>query len=278
MAQTRLAVAHTPISPDPRVNGAIIRQQMRDAKALGAKIILFPEGAASGYVKSQIKDWNDVDWTALTQELQHTARLAAELGIWTVIGSAHRLESDHRPHNSQYILSPDGGPTDRYDKQFLSNSEITDWFSPGRGEVVFEVDGIRFGCAICIEINFPELFARYERLGVDAVLISTYSDNPDDALLARAHAHLNKLWIALAVPANARHQHVTSLVAGPDGQILTQGALGSPSVSIVDLDPGDGRWDIHLQKARPWRRRAREGAIYDEKRVVDPRSDDTRSF
>jgi predicted amidohydrolase len=29
--------------------------------------------------------------------------------------------------------------------------------------VVFDVDGYRFGCVICVEINFPHLFSQYER-------------------------------------------------------------------------------------------------------------------
>lgn len=33
--------------------------------------------------------------------------------------------------------------------------------------MVFDVDGFRFGIAICIEINFPDLFAHYDRLDVD---------------------------------------------------------------------------------------------------------------
>ena len=80
---------------------AEIRRLMELARAQGAHIIHFPEAAMSGYTKSQIKSWDDVDWSALETELKQTARLAASLGLWAVIGSAHRLTAPHRPHNSR---------------------------------------------------------------------------------------------------------------------------------------------------------------------------------
>ncbi|WP_282609112.1 carbon-nitrogen hydrolase family protein [Pelagibius sp. Alg239-R121] len=278
MPGIRLAVAHTPVTADPARNGAAIRAQMRAANDLGARLVQFPEAAASGYTKSEIKDWRTIDWLALRRELEATADLARELGLWVVLGSAHPLSSGNRPHNSLYIIDDKGRLFDRYDKQYLSNSEVNDWFSPGFRRVQFEVDGIRFGCAICIEISFPELFQHYEKSGVDVVLISSYSDSLYDELLARAHAHLYKLWVTLSVPANLRHDDVTSLVAGPNGEVLVQGERGAPSITAIDVDPDDDRWEIELRRARPWRRRARAGGIYREKNVIDERSDRRTSF
>jgi len=60
-----LAIAQSLITPDVRANGTEIRRLMELARAAGADIVHFPEGAMSGYTKSQIKSWNDVDWNAL---------------------------------------------------------------------------------------------------------------------------------------------------------------------------------------------------------------------
>lgn len=278
MARTRIAVAQTPITADPRRNGEAIRAQMRAAAAQGARLIQFPEGAASGYSKSEISDWADVDWPLLRRELEATAALAGELGVWVVLGSAHPLSAGTRPHNSLYVIDGRGRLLDRYDKRFLSNSEVNDWFSPGFRPVVFELDGIRFGCALCIEISFPEVFRGYEEAGVDAVLLSSYSDVPDDRLLTCAHAHLNKLWVSLSIPANPRHAEVSSLVAGPNGEVLAEGQLGGPSVTLLEIDPAEARWEIELRRARPWRRKARLGEIYTDKKVNDERSTRRESF
>ncbi|MBP6878070.1 MAG: hypothetical protein KBC34_08610 [Phenylobacterium sp.] len=45
----RVAIAQTPVGFDPRANGAVIRAQMREAAAAGARLIQFTEGAMSGY-------------------------------------------------------------------------------------------------------------------------------------------------------------------------------------------------------------------------------------
>jgi hypothetical protein len=89
---------------DPRVNGAEIRLQMRRAAKAGAKLIQFTEGAISGYKSGANKQsparWN-VDWPVLRNELETTAALAAELRLWTVVGSNHPLTPPNRPHNVQ---------------------------------------------------------------------------------------------------------------------------------------------------------------------------------
>jgi predicted amidohydrolase len=36
-------------------------------------------------------------------------------------------------------------------------------YTPGSGPVTFEVDGLRFGCALGIEVHFPKVLAEYER-------------------------------------------------------------------------------------------------------------------
>ena len=40
--------------------------------------------------------------------------------------------------------------------------------------MVFEVDRFRMGLALCIEAHFPGVFAEYERLDVDCVLLSAH--------------------------------------------------------------------------------------------------------
>nr|WP_295111519.1 hypothetical protein [uncultured Caulobacter sp.] len=38
-----------------------------------------------------------------------SANLAGELGLWTVVGSTHRLSAPHKPHNSVYVIDASGG-------------------------------------------------------------------------------------------------------------------------------------------------------------------------
>ena len=46
--------------------------------------------------------------------------LAGGLRLWTVVGSAHRLSGDHKPHNCAYVIDASGALVDRYDKRFCA--------------------------------------------------------------------------------------------------------------------------------------------------------------
>ena len=256
----RIATAQSLIAADPRRNGEHIRELMRRARAAGARLVHFPEGALSGYVKAQIHDWNEVDWDLVRRELDLTARLSGELGIWTVLGCNHPGESAQRPYNSLVVISDGGDVVGRYDKRCCSFTELSDWYTPGRSPLVFEVDGFRFGCAICIEVQFPEMFLEYERLDADCVLFSVYSDDPMFALLARAHAETTCQWVSLSNPAQCSGRGgLASCLIGPDGGVIGRcHEEGEPAIVVTDLDRDDPCFAVPLQKARPWRRSARE--------------------
>jgi predicted amidohydrolase len=136
--------------------------------------------------------------------------------------------------------------------------------------VVFDVDGYRFGCAICIEVNFPRLFAEYDRLGVDCLLLSAW---PVDTIFyrkAQVHAAINNYWLSLSVPAQSADL-MPSAVFGPDGSEL---ATVSGQLAVVTLDRAAPEFHIALDLARPWRAEADHGAIYRDRRVEDRRSTD----
>jgi predicted amidohydrolase len=268
----RIATTQPTASADTRDNGHQARELMRQAAAAQVRLIQFPEGFLSGYAKEQIADWDDVDWAAVRDELTKVAELAAELEMWVVLGSAHPLTPPHRPHNSLYVISDQGQVVARYDKRFCSNTEITRFYSPGFEPVVFDVDGYRFGCAICIEINFPQLFAEYERLGVDCLLLSAW---PVDSIFfrkAQAHAAINNYWLSLSVPEQSAGL-MRSAIIGPDGSHLA--SVDAPAdLAVVTLDRHAPEFHIALDLARPWRAAANEGDIYRCRRVDDLRSTD----
>jgi predicted amidohydrolase len=272
----RIAIAQTTVSDDARQNGPTVRRLMRRAAEAGARLIQFPEGCLTGYAKEQIRSWDQVDWTAIEDEHHQVAALAAELRLWVVLGSTHRLTSPHRPHNSLYVIADDGQVVERYDKRYCSHTEILGYYTPGARLVVFSVDGFRFGCALCIEINFPELFEEYERLGVDCLLLSAYPVDSVFEIKARAHAAINNYWLAMATPAQTSALLNSELI-GPNGTVLAR-ADASTELIIGELDRHAPEFDIALNKARPWRAGARQGDIYRSHRVCDPRSDDLNSF
>jgi hypothetical protein len=47
--------------------------------------VQFLEGAMSGCSKTQIKNWDYVDWDAIVNEWRSTAALARELDLWVAV-------------------------------------------------------------------------------------------------------------------------------------------------------------------------------------------------
>jgi predicted amidohydrolase len=273
----RIATTQSRISADARENGREVRRLMHEARSAGADLVHFPEAAASGCSKAHVKDWGRFDWGVLVEELHATADLARGLGLWVVVGSAHRLTPPHRPHNSLYIISDRGEVATRYDKRFLSHTEVTGWHTPGREPCVFEAGGWRFGCVLCIEVHFPELFREYANLGVDCVLFSAYADNAMFGVQAQGYAASHSYWVSVSAPTQLSHGLPSRLI-GPTGEVQ---AIATPLQSgvVVDvLDERCPRWEVALHRAKPWRARARDGAVYRQRYVRDPRSDARSSF
>ncbi|MFI7511741.1 carbon-nitrogen hydrolase family protein [Micromonospora aurantiaca] len=271
-----IAAAQPLVTCDAARNGAAVRTLMHRAHHQGAQLVQFPEGALSGYAgqaKDHFAGWH-VDWSTLRRELDQTAALAGELGLWVILGSNHRLSGAHRPHNSLYVISDQGHIVDRYDKRYLSHTEITTFYTPGFTPTVLDIAGFKLGLALCIEINFPELFLDYLQQGVDCVLFSTFSEDPTFAVIAQGHAATMSQWVSVSVPAQCSNAMPAGVI-GPHGAWLTRCTSdGTPDLACATLDRDTPELRIALHAARPWRATARDGAIYRQRRVDDPRSHD----
>jgi predicted amidohydrolase len=181
-----------------------------------------------------------------------------------------------------YVISDQGELVTRYDERLLSNTKLSHMYTPGSSPVTFEVDGLRFGCAMGIEVHFPVVFAEYERLDVDGVLFSTAgpgetSDAAAFAAEAQAHAAANSLWVSFAIAAQHGGAAPSGTVA-PDGRWAARCPADERSaVAIADIDNRPESIDIAITRARPWRRLARAG-VYDAHLVTDDRSTDRAAF
>ena len=252
----RIAVAQSTVHEDPtnaallRESGAEVRRLMQQAADAGARLVHFTEGAIcfpSKRVMSELgpdevgpSDWSKAEWSVLQEELDRIVALSRELGIWTVIPSVHQLPAPKRPHNSMYVVSDQGKVVTRYDERALSTTKITWMYTPGREPVTFEVDGYRVGLALGLDVLFPELFTAYDRLGVDAVLVSYastgVSQNEHIGVQTRGMAATNTYWISLAVPADPG-AGLESGVSDPSGKWAIQGPADStPGIAVTDLN------------------------------------------
>ncbi|WP_457583383.1 carbon-nitrogen hydrolase family protein [Ensifer canadensis] len=288
----RLAVAQTSLFDDPRdisglrASGMEMRRLMREARDAGARLIHFPEGATCAPNKRIMSetgprdigpsDWNRFEWTVLREELSATSQLARDLKLWTVFGSVHQLTPPHCPHNCLYVVSDHGELVTRYDERMLSNTKISFMYAPGKIPVAFEVDGVRFGCALGMETHYPEIFREYEALDVDCVLFSTTGEVPVAAPAFAAevlgHAASNAYWVSYSAHA-PQSVAVPSGIAAPVGQWAAQcSSDGTPAIAVAEIKPNPEH------PARLWRRTARADRYMPHQIHSDPRSDGRNTF
>ncbi|MFT6808354.1 MAG: putative amidohydrolase [Saprospiraceae bacterium] len=237
----------------------------------GADIVHFCEGALSGYTKEQLGSPENINFGQIRLEITSIQNLARKYKVWIVLVCIHELSEGNRPHNSLYIISDEGEIINRYDKRKCSNNEITNWYTPGFESCTFSVKGIKFGCMVCIEVNFTELFVEAEDQDVQCILYSSYSKNDIFGVQFQGYAATHNYWISMSIPKN-ESKFLSSQFIGPDGRIIKKCIRTRNSIIISEINIEADQWNISIKKAKPWRKKARAGEIYKSLYVNDERS------
>lgn len=273
------ATCQFPVSSDPRANGEWIRKQMRLASSKGADIAHFPEAALSGYAGVDHGSLEEFPWDVQRDELESILGLARELEQWVVLGAAHRLSGDNKPHNSLYVIHPEGKIVERYDKRFCTSGDLR-YYSPGDHFSVFEVNGVKCGLLICYDIRFPEVFRQYHLREVELIFHSFYNARQKEGAIhpkimpptAQARAATN--YVFLSVNNSCAPRSWESLFVTPDGLIHQKLLLDEPGVMVNLVDTRRKYYDA----SRPYRKDAIEGKLHSGDTVEDPRSRDRTAY
>jgi predicted amidohydrolase len=299
-----VATCQFPVSSNVVRNGGYVIRQMRVARERGALVAHFPEACLSGYAGSDCESYEGFDWDVLERVTRRVLDLACELGLWVVVGSAHRLTGGHKPHNSVYVVDHTGALVERYDKRFCAGdasgrSGDLAHFTPGDHFSVFSIGGIRCGVLICYDYRYPELYREYKRRGVQLMFHSFHAAHatPDRfaamrATLGAGVEHLNSgatfTYPGITMPATmtaaaaANHMWIScpnssarescwgAFFVRADG--VTTGRLprnrAGVLISMVDTDA-----ELY-DSTVTWRERALSGVLHSGELVEDPRSEE----
>ncbi|MEA1938757.1 MAG: carbon-nitrogen hydrolase family protein [Pseudomonadota bacterium] len=270
----RVATCQFPVGADVRANAERIRAQMREARQQGADVVHFCESALPGYVGADHPTLKGFDWELLTKETKSILALAAELKLWVVLGSMHRLSGGNKPHNCLYLIGPDGKIVDRYDKRFCTGRDLRH-YSAGDHFVTFEVNGVRCGLLICYDLGFPELYRQYAKRGVRVMFHSFYNAcSKENAawfseyslLLVRSRAFCNGMFVSMSNTSGPYNW--PSCEIEPDGTIAGKLTVGKPDVMIIEMDTRKKYKD----STGAFRMRAIDGKLSSGPDVDDPRS------
>ncbi len=270
----RVATCQFPVSADVHANAEWIRAQMREARQQGADIAHFSESALSGYAGVDIPTLKGFDWELLTGETESILALAADLKLWVVLGSMHRLSDGHKPHNCLYVVNPGGKIVDRYDKCFCTRSDLRH-YSPGDHFATFEINGVRCGLLICYDLGFPEMYRQYAKRGVRVMFHSFYNARSKNLaarhaehapLLGRARAICNGMFVSMSNTCGPYGW--PSYLITPDGAIVGKLTAEKQEIMVNTIDSRKKYRD----STRVFRLRAIDGKFSSGPAVDDPRS------
>ncbi len=268
-----LATCQFPVSADVAANAEWIRKQMRLAAAQEADLVHFSECALSGYAGVEVESLEEFDWELLRAETASILKLADELDQWVVLGSTHRLTGEHKPHNSLYVINPEGQIVDRYDKRFCTGGDLKH-YSPGDHFVVFEVNGVQCGMLVCYDIRFPELYREYCRRGVQLMLHSFHNARMKSGAVhpiimpatGQTRAATNAMFVSMNN--SSAPEAWPSLLITPDGRIVQRLAEHRPGLMVHEVDTNKPYYDASGEN----RLRAMDGILHSGDVVEDPRS------
>ncbi len=149
-------------------NADRIRRAVDAAREAGARLVVAPEMALSGYPAEDL--WLRDDFCdQCTAELVKLAPHCTDIAV--VVGYPHR--EGRTRYNAAAVLR--GGRIEHvYFKQKLPNYGVFDekrYFESGNRPCVFEVEGRKFGLTICEDLWFPEAAVQAKKAGAE-ILVS----------------------------------------------------------------------------------------------------------
>jgi nitrilase len=166
--------------------------------------------------------------------------LARRHGI-TVHGGSIIEDGGEKLFNTTLVFGPDGAEIARYRKIHLFDITAPDGtgyresalYGAGQDLALFEAGGIRFGCTICYDMRFPELYVALRQMGAEAILVPsnfTLQTGKDHwEVLLRARAIDSQCWIVAAASYGTyeergatRSVYGHSLIADPWGHVVAK--------------------------------------------------------
>ena len=247
-----LIQTRTPATPEAAL--AHVEPLIREAASGGAKFVLTPEVTNFMEQRRDRKGLlvTDEDQDHVVLGLRH---LAAELGVWLLIGSAvvrSGHPGDDRSANRSLLIDANGGVVARYDKLHVFDVDLANGdtyresatIRPGDGAIVADTPWGRLGMSVCYDVRFPHLFRQLAKAGASMISI------PAAFTVPTGEAHWETMLRARAIETGAfvlapaqggahedgRRTWGHSTVVGPWGEVIAKLDHDEPGVLRATLD------------------------------------------
>lgn len=246
---------------------------MRQAKARGAKFIVFPELALTTFFPRYWMDEKEAQDRFFEKEFpgKETMPLfetAKELGVGFYIGYAE-LTPEGIPYNTSVLVSPQGEIVGKYRKIHLPGHADKKenvpfqhlekkYFHVGdMGFKVYNTQDINFGMCICNDRRWPETYrvmalqsAEIVVLGYNTPSLNIHWNEPvhlrttTHLISLQANAYQNGLWVAAAGKCGSEdgfHMIGSSAIVAPTGEIVAKTITEEDEVIAAEVNLALGK-------------------------------------
>ena len=235
---------------DPGENLAAASELIRRAKAEGAELIMTPETTNMMEPRRALM-LEKARAEAEDASVAAFAALAAELGVWLLIGSLVVRASPDRGANRSLLFDPEGQVAARYDKIHMFDVEIPDGqsyreskaYRPGAQAVTADLPWGRLGLSVCYDLRFPYLYRTLAQAGADFLSVPSAFTRFTGAahwhVLLRAPAIETGCFVfapaQCGTHAEGRETYGHSLIVAPWGEVLADGGE-EPGVILAEIE------------------------------------------
>jgi predicted amidohydrolase len=227
------------------VNRALMLERLGTAAARGARLVVFPECALTGY-----------GFASRAEALTHAEPIpgptvarfheeCAQLGVYAVFGLLER--DGERLFNACALVGP-AGFIAGYRKIHLPYLGVDAFADQGdRPFAVHDAGGLKVGMHICYDGSFPETGRVLALAGADVLVLPTnwptHSECAAEHMIpCRAMENTVYMMAVNRVGLESGFRFIgQSSIAAPSGAILARAGVDSEEVLYADLDPAIAR-------------------------------------
>jgi predicted amidohydrolase len=241
----RIRICSAQIAPvwgDVKAGLSAAEVYVRAAASTDADLCCFPEQFAAGWSPRHVHAAEPADGPTVAA----LSGLAREYSI-AVLGSFVEVHGT-RPRNTTVAVGANGRVLATYSKIHLfTPAGESEYYEPGEQLACFDVEGVRFGIAICYDLRFPELFSLYAAKSAACVLVPSAwpcSRINHFELFVQARALENQFYVCGinpvgTTPVDRYCGH--SLCADPCGEIVARaGTETELMTAVLDTAAVDG--------------------------------------
>jgi len=239
--------------PDIAGNISKVEELIRQAASAGAQLIATPENTChiSFPFTKRLASAKPQDEHETLQNIQ---KLAAELGVWILIGSLGIKLEKRTLANRTFLISDKGAIAATYDKIHLFDVDLPNGeryresaiIQPGNKAVVVDCLGAKIGFSICYDIRFATLYRALAHKGAQILTVPAAFSMPT------GEAHWETLLRARAIetgsfvlaPAQVgeheggRQTWGHSMIINPWGEVLAE-IETKTGIITADLNMGE---------------------------------------